>query len=71
MNELIQKKCMELAQKHAAIIEKECIKACEKFNVSPDELTLEYISNTEIKIKINANHFKIENQFICENGIIR
>lgn len=71
MNELIKEKVNKIAGKHAQIIEKECKIACEKFNVTGDKLIIEFHANAEIKIKINASHFKIENNFILEPGVIK
>lgn len=68
---LIEEKVNEIAMNHIKIIEDECIEACKKFNVPPEEIIIEYHANSEIKIKIIASHFKINNKFIYENGIIR
>lgn len=71
MNELIQKKANEIAEKHIRILENECQKACERFNVTPDLLTIEYHVNAEFKIKVHGSHFRITNNFIFENGSYR
>jgi hypothetical protein len=70
MNDLIQKKVNEISEKHIRILEHECQKACDLFNAKPEDLIIEYYSNTEIKIKVQASHFKITNNFIFENGSI-
>lgn len=62
-NNIIAKLAMELAKKHAEIIETKCKQACEKFNVEPKDLILEYHGDIEIKIKIQAAHFEIKNSF--------
>lgn len=62
---LIEEKSKELARKHAAIIEYECKRVCEKYNVHPSQLILNYFPNNIIEININITHrFKIENIFI-------
>jgi hypothetical protein len=71
MHELIEKKVKEIAESQARIIELECQNACEKFNVTPEKLTIEYHVNTEIKIKVNAGHFKIVKNFTIDNGMIK
>lgn len=63
----IQDKVNEIALSHIAIIEKECIKACEKFNCKPEDMIIEYHGNTQIKIKIKASEFEITNNFIFDN----
>ncbi len=70
MNDIIQKKVNEISEKHIRTLENECQKACKRFNVTPDDLIIEFHSNTEIKIKIQSSHFKIINNFIFENGLI-
>ena len=59
----IDKMAMDLAKKHAEIIEEECKKACKNFVVEPKDLILEYHGHAEIKIKIQASHFEIKNSF--------
>lgn len=68
MSELIEKKVKEIAEKHARIIEFQCEKACKEFNISPEQLIIEYHSNAEILIK--ASYFKIVNNFVYNNGQI-
>ena len=67
-NELIQKKVMEVARKHAEIIENECKMVCEKFNCDRDDLIIEYHKNTQIKITVKASHFEITNNFIFKDS---
>ena len=71
MNELIQKKANEIAEKHIRILENECQKACDRYGVTAQDLIIEYHSNTEIKIKVLGSHFKITNNFIFENESIK
>lgn len=71
MIEIIEQKAMELARKHAEILEEECKKVCEQYDVGPANLIIEYHADTSIKIKIQASHFKVTNTFVYDDGIIR
>lgn len=70
MSNLIEQKAKEIASKHALIIELECIKVCEKFKVEPNELIIEYHSNSEIKINVKGANFSITNDFIIKDGSV-
>lgn len=70
LSEMINKKAMELASKHGEIIENEIKMACNKFDVKPNDLIIQYGLNAEIKLLVKASYFKITNQFVCEDGNI-
>ena len=67
IQELVEEKVREMAEKHASIIEQKCKEACHKYQCTPDDLILEYHGHSQIKIKIMAAHFEITNQFTCDN----
>lgn len=65
-NEKINELVLDMARKHAEILENECKLACEKFNVSPDQLIIKYMGNVSIQIDVRASHFQIRNEFkVC------
>lgn len=68
---LIEQKCLELARKHADILEEECKKVCEQYDIDQANLIIEYHSDNSIKIKIQASHFKVTNVFTYDGGEIR
>lgn len=68
---IIEQKAKEIASKHAEIIEYECKLACMKFNCRPEDLIIEYIGRTQIKINVKASHFEITNVFTCDSGEVR
>lgn len=70
IQKLIIEKSAEIAKKHAEIMEQECKRVCERFNCNPNDLILECHPSMEFKIKINASHFKIENEFTYNGGEI-
>jgi len=67
ISEMVNKKCIELAKKHAEIIESECKLICEKFNCAPSDLELEYNDKMQITIKINASRLVVEHKFIVKD----
>ncbi len=67
---LIEEKVREIAKAHSQIIEDECRKACEKFNVTGDQLIIQYSSDAKIKITVIASDFQITNNFTYNNGKI-
>ena len=71
IQELIEMKSKELAQKHAVIIEEEISRVCKIYNVLPEQLILNYHSNLTIEILIKTPIFCITNQFIFDNGEIK
>jgi ribosome-associated translation inhibitor RaiA len=71
IQEMIEEKAKELAQKHADFIESECNLVCEKYNCSGEDLIIKYISNVRIEIDVKASRFAIDNQFICDGKIIK
>ncbi len=71
MNNLVEEKAKEMAAKHAAIIEQQCILACEKFNCLAEDLIIEYHGHLDIMINVKASHFRITNIFTYESDQIR
>ncbi len=64
IQDIIEKKALELARKHIKIIDTELKKVCEKFKCLPEDLIIEYSENMQININVKGSHFKINNKFV-------
>ena len=70
MNKLIEKKVMEIARRHSEIIENKCKLTCERYEIDPENLIIEYSSNSKIKILVKAISYEMEDAFIVnDNGV--
>lgn len=71
IQDLVLKASKELAAKHAEIIEHNCQLVCETYDCNPDQLILEFKTNTEISIKISTINFMIRNIFTVDGKDIK
>jgi hypothetical protein len=68
LQNLFLEKSYELAKQHAHIIEVECKNMCIKYSCKPEDLLIEYHTDTTIKINTKGIHLKIDNKFTIDGN---
>lgn len=63
-HELINKIAQDIAICHANILEHEIKSVCERFNVQPTDLVINYLPDNVVEILLKCSTFKLDIQYI-------
>jgi hypothetical protein len=61
--ELFNDKILEIIKKRSQIIESYCKNVCEKFDLKPEQIVMNYHSDNSIEFLIKVAHIKIDTEF--------